>query len=66
MGARGSFFGVKRPGPEADQTPSSSADVKNAWIYTTTPQYALNGVVLSKKKSTGTTLPLPFTERKIL
>jgi hypothetical protein len=33
-------LGVKRPGREADHSPSSSAEVKNAWIYTSTPQYA--------------------------
>jgi hypothetical protein len=31
---------VKRPGREADHSPPSSADVKNAWSYTSTPQYA--------------------------
>jgi hypothetical protein len=32
-------LGVKRPGREADHSPSSSAEVKNAWSYTCTPQY---------------------------
>jgi hypothetical protein len=32
--------GIKRPGREADHSPPSSADVKNAWSYTSTPQYA--------------------------
>jgi len=27
---------VKRPGREADQSPLSSAEVKNAWSYTST------------------------------
>jgi hypothetical protein len=31
---------AKRPGREADHSPSSSADVKNAWSYTPIPQYA--------------------------
>jgi hypothetical protein len=31
---------VKRPGREADHSLSSSAEVKNAWNYTSTPQYA--------------------------
>jgi hypothetical protein len=31
--------GVKRPGREADHSPPSSAEVKNAWRYTSTPQY---------------------------
>jgi hypothetical protein len=32
-------LGVKRPGREADHSPPSSAKVKNAWSYTSTPQY---------------------------
>jgi hypothetical protein len=36
MGTRGSFPGVKRPGREADHSPQSSAEVKNAWSYTST------------------------------
>jgi hypothetical protein len=36
---KGSFPGVKRPGREADHSPQSSAVVKNAWSYTSTPQY---------------------------
>jgi hypothetical protein len=32
-------LGVKWPGREADHTPPSSAEVKNAWRYTYTPQY---------------------------
>jgi hypothetical protein len=31
---------VKRPGREADHSPLSSTDVKNASSYTSTPQYA--------------------------
>jgi hypothetical protein len=31
------FLGVKRPGSEADHSPPSSAEVKNAWSFTTTP-----------------------------
>jgi hypothetical protein len=32
--------GVRRPGHEADRSPPpSSAEVKNAWSYTSTPQY---------------------------
>jgi hypothetical protein len=36
---------VKRQGSEADHSPPSSAEVKNAWLYTSTP----------------TPLPLPIT-----
>jgi hypothetical protein len=41
-------LGVKRPGREADHSPPSSAEVKNAWSYTSTPPICLRGVVLSK------------------
>jgi len=33
-------LGVKRPGREVDHSPPSSAEVKNEWSYTSTPQYA--------------------------
>jgi hypothetical protein len=33
-------LGVKWPGREAGHSPPSSAEVKNAWSYTSTPQYA--------------------------
>jgi len=39
---------VRRPGCESDHSPPSSAEVKNAWIYTSTPTILLQGVVLSK------------------
>jgi hypothetical protein len=50
MGTRGSF-----PGGEADHSPPSSAEVKNAWSYSSTPPIRLHGVVL-------TTLPLPLID----
>jgi hypothetical protein len=31
--------GVKWPGREADHSPPKSAEVKNTWIYTSTPPY---------------------------
>jgi hypothetical protein len=37
---------IKWPGREADHSPPSSAEVKNAWSYTSTP-IRLHGVVLS-------------------
>jgi hypothetical protein len=40
VGTRVSFSEVKRPGREADHSPPSSAEVQNAWNYTSTPQYA--------------------------
>jgi len=41
-------------------SPPSSADVKNVWSYTSTPQYAFM-VWCSIKKSTGATLLLPVS-----
>jgi hypothetical protein len=38
--------GVKRPRREADHSPPSSSEVKNAWSYTSTPQY----VYIKKKR----------------
>jgi hypothetical protein len=40
-------LGVKRPGREADHSLPSSAEVKNAWSYTSVPPLHLHGVVLS-------------------
>jgi hypothetical protein len=39
--------GVKRPGREADNSPSTSAEVKKTLIYTSTPPIRLHGVVLN-------------------
>jgi hypothetical protein len=47
MGTRGSFPGVKWPEREADHSPPSTAEVKNAWSYTSTPSIRLHGVVPS-------------------
>jgi hypothetical protein len=33
-------MGIKRSMREADHSPQFSAEVKNAWSYTSTPQYA--------------------------
>jgi hypothetical protein len=46
MRSRGSFSRVKRSGDEADHSPPSSAEVKNAWSCTSTPPIRLRGVVL--------------------
>jgi len=40
--------GVKRPERETDHSLPPSADVKNAWSYTYTPQYVLKVVVLTQ------------------
>jgi hypothetical protein len=58
MGTGALSPGIKRPGREADHSPPSSAEVKNAWSYISTPPIRLHDVVLNK--STGTTLPLVF------
>jgi hypothetical protein len=47
MGTRALSLGIQRPGREADHTPTSSAEVKNAWSYTSTPPISLHDVVLS-------------------
>jgi hypothetical protein len=39
-------WGVKRPRPEADHPPPSSAEVRNAWSYTSTLSIRLHGLVL--------------------
>jgi len=38
---------VERPGREADNSPPCSAEVTNAWSYTSTPPTRLHGAVLS-------------------
>jgi hypothetical protein len=39
VGTGCSFPGMKRPGREDDHSPLSSVEVKNAWSYTSIPQY---------------------------
>jgi hypothetical protein len=41
MGSGGPSPGLKRPGREVDHSPPASAEVKEMWIYTSTPPYAL-------------------------
>jgi hypothetical protein len=38
------------PGREADHSPPSSAEVKNAWSYTSTPQYVFMALYLFKQR----------------
>jgi hypothetical protein len=47
MGTRALSLGIKRRGCEADHSPLSSAEVKKAWSYTSTPAVCSHGVVLS-------------------
>jgi hypothetical protein len=46
----GLSLGVKRPGREAGHSPPSSAEVKNAWSYTSTPQYVFMAWCLVKHR----------------
>jgi hypothetical protein len=39
VGTGVSFRGVKWPGLQADHSPPTSAEIKNTWIYTSTPPY---------------------------
>jgi hypothetical protein len=58
-------LGVKRPRREADHSLPSSAEVKNAWSYTSTPQYVLMAWCLVKHRDNFTfTLPL-YLESKL-
>jgi hypothetical protein len=43
-------LGIKRPGREADHSPPSNAEVKNAWIYTSAPQYVFVAWCLVKHR----------------
>jgi hypothetical protein len=42
--------GIKWPGREADHSSPSSAEVKNAWIYTLTPPYTFMSLYLIKHR----------------
>jgi hypothetical protein len=48
---------VKRPGGEVDHSPPSSAEVKNAWSYTSTPQYVFMAWCLVKHRDNFTFYP---------
>jgi hypothetical protein len=50
MGTWALSLGVKRPGREADHSPPSSAEVKNAWSYTSIPQYVFMAWCLVKHR----------------
>jgi hypothetical protein len=45
-----SVLGVKQPGREADHTPASNAEVKNAWSYTSILQYIFMAWCLIKHR----------------
>jgi hypothetical protein len=46
-------LGVKWSGREADHSPPSSAEIKDAWNYTSTAPIRLHGVVFSLKEAQG-------------
>jgi hypothetical protein len=47
---RGCFSpGVKRPVHEADNSPPSSVEVKNAWSYSSTPPYVMSWYLIKHK-----------------
>jgi hypothetical protein len=50
MGTRDPFPGVMRQGREADYSPPSSAEVKNAWTYISTTQYVFLAWCLVKHR----------------
>jgi hypothetical protein len=43
-------LGVQRLGREAEHSPPSSAEVKNVWSYTSTPQYVFTAWCLVKHR----------------
>jgi hypothetical protein len=47
MGTGCSSPGIKRPEPEADNSPPSNTEVNITWSYTSTPPIRFNGVVFS-------------------
>jgi hypothetical protein len=50
IGTRGVFPRDKAAGREADHSPPSSAEVKNAWSYPSTPQYVFTAWCLVKHR----------------
>jgi hypothetical protein len=59
MGTGAFSLRVKRPKREADHSPPSSADVKNAWSFISTPQYVFMAWCLVKHRDNFT-----FTYRR--
>jgi hypothetical protein len=50
MGTGAVSLGIKRPGRKVDHSPPSSAEVKNAWSYTSTLQYVFMTWCLIKNR----------------
>jgi hypothetical protein len=57
----GSFQGIKRQGSEADHSPPASAEVKEMWIYTSTPPYSFMSLCLVRHKDNFTFALYVFT-----
>jgi hypothetical protein len=57
MGTRGSFLRVKRPGCEANHSLPSRAEDKNAYSYTSAPQYTIMAWCSIRNKAQGQPLP---------
>jgi hypothetical protein len=53
-------LGVHQPGCEADHSPPPSAEVKNAWSYTSTPQYIFMAWCLIKHRDNFTFTYFPL------
>jgi hypothetical protein len=56
-------LGVKQPVCEPDHSPPSSAEVKNEWSYTSTPQYTFIAWCSVKAQRQLLPLPLLFTTK---
>jgi hypothetical protein len=56
---------VKQPGREADQPHPSSAGVKNAWSYTSTPPICLHGVMFIYKEKLRDNFTFTFKEASL-
>jgi hypothetical protein len=59
-------LGVKWPGRKADHSPPSSAEVNNAWSYTSTPQYIFMAWCSLKAQGQIYILTLPFCRSRTL
>jgi hypothetical protein len=58
-------LGVKRQGRESDHSPPSSADVKNVWSYTSTPQHAFMAWCSVKKAQRQLYLTLLYLKKRL-
>jgi hypothetical protein len=61
-------MGTKRPGREVNHSPTSSAEVKNGWIYVSTPPVRLHGVERGKvplKNKSSWMLPAIYVKQPV-